>query len=83
MAWNEKAPQDSATAGIVIVMSSLLLVGSVVALFFLDLSQTGRGGIPMWVIVPSCAIFAALGVIHGIRMHVRHQGKLRAQRDGV
>ncbi len=47
MRYNGVAPQDRATAQILIVMGSLLTLGGVAGLIFFDLSESSGRGTPI------------------------------------
>lgn len=73
MRYNGVAPQDRATAQILIVMGSLLTLGGVAGLIFFDLSESSGRGIPMWIAVPVVTAFGVGAVVQGIRMWRRNK----------
>jgi hypothetical protein len=72
MGYNGVAPQDRATAQLQIVMGSLVVLGSGAGLLFVDLSETSRRGIPMWLLLPAVTLFGILIVGNGIRVWRRN-----------
>jgi hypothetical protein len=59
-------------AQLLIVMGSLVTLGGAAGLFFVDLSETSRRGIPMWILMPAVVLSGLLIVGSGIRMWRRN-----------
>lgn len=68
MGYNPVAPRDRATAQILIVMSTLAILGGIACLLFLDLEKTTRWGFPAWVLLSALIVSGAMGAIRGVRM---------------
>lgn len=68
------APQDRATAQLLIVMSPLVALGGAAALLFMDPQGLTRWGIPAWVLSTAVTVFGVVGVIRGIRMWRKDDG---------
>ncbi|MCM3501824.1 hypothetical protein M3667_08055 [Microbacterium sp. P26] len=73
MAWNDRAPQDRATAQIIICFGGMVSVVGI-ALFWGAaasgaLGEITRRGIPVWLLAPLCIAFGVVLIWRGIVMH--------------
>lgn len=70
MAWNPRAPQDRATAQIVIVFGGIVIVLSTLLLISMiangDPWQLSRKGIPVWLLTVLTAAFGVALIWKGV-----------------
>ncbi|CAL4861118.1 hypothetical protein [Microbacterium sp. MM2322] len=70
MGWNDRVPQDRATAQIVIVFGGIVIVLSVLLLFSIiangDPGHLSRRGIPVWLLTVLAAAFGGWLIWKGV-----------------
>lgn len=73
MPWNDRAPQDRATAQIVIVFGAMVLVVGIavawIALATGNITDTTRRGFPIWLLAPLVVLFGGWLIWRGIVMY--------------